>query len=170
MKRPWAPLEQSMLFSLPLALTACPAYAIGSHITGWFHAPSAEIGGLWSAISGIVVFQASPKASISSASLRVVGTAIGAIFCAIYLYFFEFTLYGFGLTILLTAWVCQMTNIPDHARLACITVAVIMVTEASNPDLDSTLNASLRFGESCIGTALAIFFSYLRGLVKGHPG
>ena len=45
-----------------------------------------------------------------------------------------------------------------------------LIQEAANPNLDSTLNAALRFGESCIGTALAIFFSYLRGLKKENSG
>jgi hypothetical protein len=47
-------------------------------------------------------------------------------------------------------------HIQSHARLAAITVLVIMVTASLNPALNPGLNALLRFAESCIGTAVAM--------------
>ena len=51
---------------------------------------------------------------------------------------------------------CRVLGVPDHARLASITVAVIMVTSTFHPGLNPVLNAALRFSESCIGAALAV--------------
>jgi uncharacterized membrane protein YccC len=44
----------------------------------------------------------------------------------------------------------------DHARLAAITVALIMVMSGIHPGLSRVLSALLRFCESCIGTAIAV--------------
>ena len=51
---------------------------------------------------------------------------------------------------------CQVLGAPDHARLASITVAVIMVLSTLHPGFNPVLNAALRFSESCIGAALAV--------------
>ena len=42
------------------------------------------------------------------------------------------------------------------ARLAAITVIVVMVTGSLDPKLSPGLNALLRFVESCIGTGVAV--------------
>jgi uncharacterized membrane protein YccC len=56
----------------------------------------------------------------------------------------------------LTVLICHTFRVPDHARLAAITVAVIMVVSGADPRMNPLTNAALRFGESCIGTALAV--------------
>ena len=55
-----------------------------------------------------------------------------------------------------TVLLCHAVRIPSHARLAAISVAVIMVTASLNPTLNPFQNAALRFGEACIGTAIAV--------------
>jgi uncharacterized membrane protein YccC len=57
---------------------------------------------------------------------------------------------------LVTILLCHAARIPDHARLAALTVAVIMVLSSENPTLNPVLSAALRFTESCIGTAIAV--------------
>jgi len=52
--------------------------------------------------------------------------------------------------------ICHGARIPDHARLAAITVTVIMVIASLNPTLNPIQNALLRFSESCIGTVVAV--------------
>ncbi|MGA8573184.1 MAG: hypothetical protein ACLP7A_13940 [Desulfobaccales bacterium] len=57
-----------------------------------------------------------------------------------------------GVVILL----CQVLGIPNHARLASIAVAVVMVFSTFHLALGPPLNATLRFIESLIGTALGV--------------
>ncbi|MGA7576525.1 MAG: hypothetical protein ACLQUW_02210 [Desulfobaccales bacterium] len=57
-----------------------------------------------------------------------------------------------GVVILL----CQVLGLADHARLASIVVAVIMVFSSFHQEVSPLLNASLRFVESFIGTSLAV--------------
>jgi uncharacterized membrane protein YccC len=142
--------------SILIGLVALLSYLAGFHFTALFHGASASIGGLWSAISGIVVLQGTRRNTWSSASLRVVGTAIGSAVSAAYLSVISFSAVGMAASMFVTAVVCHGIRIPDHARLAAITVGVIMVTASLNPTLNPIQNAALRFSESCIGTALAV--------------
>ena len=57
-----------------------------------------------------------------------------------------------GLTVLL----CQMVEVPDHGRLAAITVALVMVISSGNPELSPFANAALRFIKSVIGAGTAV--------------
>jgi len=142
--------------ALQIALVSLASYACGSYFTGLFHGASARIGGLWSMVSGIVVLQATRRTTWSSAWLRVLGTLIGSIIGAVYLSLLPFSAIGMAVCIFGTVLLCHAARIPDHARLAALTVAVIMVLSSVNQALSPILNAALRFAESCIGTALAV--------------
>jgi hypothetical protein len=71
-----------------------------------------------------------------------------------------------------TVVICAALRIPSHARLAAITVLVVMVTASLDPKLSPQLNALLRLVESGIGTAMAVLFVVLwpgaRVAGKGH--
>jgi uncharacterized membrane protein YgaE (UPF0421/DUF939 family) len=68
-----------------IAIAALVAYLLGFWFTSLFPGYLPKIGGLWSAISAIVVTQATRRDTTSSASLRVLGSAIGALTSAVYL-------------------------------------------------------------------------------------
>ena len=139
-----------------IALAALVAYGLGSWFTSLFPGYLPKIGGLWSAISAIVVTQATSKEALSSASLRILGSAIGAATSAIYLTLLPFHPAGMALAIFATLLLCAAVNVPSHGRLAAITVIVVMVTSSLDPRLSPGLNALLRFAESCIGTGVAV--------------
>ena len=139
-----------------IAVPALVAYVIGAWLTGLFPGYLPKIGGLWSAISAIVVTQATRKDTSSSASLRILGSAIGATTSAVYLMLLPFHPLGMALAIFATVVLCSAAHIPSHGRLAAITVIVVMVTGSLDPKLSPGLNALLRFVESCIGTGVAL--------------
>jgi uncharacterized membrane protein YccC len=139
-----------------IALAALVAYLLGFWFTSLFPGYLPKIGGLWSAISAIVVTQSSRQETTASASLRILGSAIGALTSAIYLTLVPFQPLGMALAIFATVALCAAVNIPSHGRLAAITVIVVMVTSSLDPKLSPGLNALLRFAESCIGTGIAV--------------
>jgi uncharacterized membrane protein YccC len=147
--------------SIQIGLVSLLSYWVGFHSTAWFHGASASIGGLWSAISGIVVLQGTRRNTWSSASLRIVGTAVGSAVSAAFLTMMPFSAIGMAASMFVTVMVCHGVRIPDHARLAAITVGVIMVTASLNPTMNPIQNAALRFGESCIGTAMAVLAVFI---------
>ncbi len=153
-----------------IAVAALVAYLIGFWFTSLFPGYLPKIGGLWSAISAIVVTQATRKDTTSSASLRILGSAIGAITSAVYLTLLPFHPLGMALAIFATVLLCTAVNIPSHGRLAAITVIVVMVTGSLDPKLSQGLNALLRFLESCIGTGIAVLSVRLWPGSQPDPG
>ena len=148
--------RDAVRIALQIALVSLASYTCGSYFTGLFHGASARIGGLWSMLSGIVVLQATRRTVWSSACLRVLGTLIGSIIGAAYLSLLPFSAIGMAVCIFGTVLLCHAARISDHAGLATLTVAVIMVLSSVNPALSPILSAALRFAESCIGAALAV--------------
>jgi uncharacterized membrane protein YccC len=60
-----------------------------------------------------------------------------------------------------TVFICITFGIPDHARLAALTVGVIMVFASLNPDLNPVINAVLRFTEVLIGSVIAVILVWI---------
>jgi uncharacterized membrane protein YccC len=139
-----------------IAVAALLAYLIGFWFTSLFQGYLPKIGGLWSAISAIVVTQGTRRETTDSASLRILGSAIGAVTSTVYLTLLPFHPVGMALAIFATVALCAAIKIPSHGRLAAITVIVVMVTGSLDPKLSPALNALLRFAESCIGTGIAV--------------
>jgi uncharacterized membrane protein YccC len=156
--------------AVQIALVSLASYWVGFHCTDLLHGSSASIGGLWSAVSGIVVLQATRRETWSSAWLRILGTVIGSIISAAYLTVLPFSAIGMAASMFATVLLCHAARIPDHARLASITVVVIMVTASLNSTLNPILNAALRLGESCIGTAMAVLAALIWPGPKEPPG
>ena len=139
-----------------IAFVTLLAYLLGFWFTSLFPGYLPKIGGLWSAISAIVVTQGTRQDTTNSASLRILGSAIGALTSAVYLTLLPFHPVGMALAIFATVALCARVNIPSHGRLAAITVVVVMVTGSLDPKLSPAINALLRFAESCIGTGVAV--------------
>lgn len=150
-----------------LSVVSLASFLCGFHFTSLFHPQSAAMGGLWALISGIVVLQADWPATWSSAKLRIVGSLIGAIVSALYLYFLPFNPFGMAACILVTVLLCHAMGIPEPARLAALTVALIMVISNLNPAVSPLISAALRFGESFLGAAMAVLA--VRFWPKGAP-
>ncbi|HEY1435850.1 MAG TPA: FUSC family protein [Thermoanaerobaculia bacterium] len=138
------------------ALVCLAAYVAGSGFTSLFHAGTSVLGGIWSVVSGIVVLQATIEDTRGSAWLRILGTAIGAAVGAIYLGLLPFSPVGMAACVGVTVLFCQATGVPDHARLASVTVVIILAVSVAAPDIRPITNAFLRFVESCLGAGLAM--------------
>jgi len=154
-------IPYSISVAIPTAIVALASYLCGFHLSSLFHPESGAIGGLWSAISGIVVLQTTQRETWSSASLRVLGTLIGAICSAVYLSLLSFSPIGIAVCIFVTVLISHAARIPSHARLGAITVAVIMVVASLDTAPNPVLSATLRFTESCIGTAIAVLIALI---------
>jgi uncharacterized membrane protein YccC len=137
------------------AIVCFAAYVAGTSFTSLFHAGSAILGGVWSVVSGIVVLQATLEDTRGSAMLRVLGTFIGATVAAVYLFLFPFHPLGMAVAVGVTVLLCQAMKVPDHARLATVTVVIVLAVSVADPTIRPAVNALLRFLESCIGAGIA---------------
>jgi uncharacterized membrane protein YccC len=158
------------------ALVSLLAYVIASYATVSLQgtADLASIGALWAMISGIVVMQETRKSTLNSAWLRILGSLAGAIISAIYLLVFPFNPVGMAILIGITVLLCQGIGIPGHARLAALTVAVVLVVSGLNPEISPLVNAATRFIEVIIGSVVAVavvwVWPYVTGATDPAPG
>jgi len=143
------------------AAVAGLAFVGGSRFTALFHGTSALLGGLWSMISSLVVLQSSRRHTIDSSLRRVLGTLIGAVLSGFYLSVLPFSIWGMVACVGATVLIGEMAGAPDHARLAAITVVIVMGTAVANPNVAPVVDAALRFTEACIGTAVAVTAVFL---------
>jgi uncharacterized membrane protein YccC len=139
---------------------AIAGYLLGSHLTSLLHQPASEIGGLWSVISGVIVFEDARKKVLRSAKLRVIGTFIGALVSGVYLYFFPFTVIGFAACVGVGTFICHLVRLPDHIKLTVVTISVIMIVSFITNNSRPIENAALRFVESVIGALVALIVAY----------
>jgi uncharacterized membrane protein YccC len=137
------------------------AFLGGSRFTALFQGTSPLLGGLWSMISSLVVLQASRRHTIDSSLRRVLGTLVGAVLSAVYLSVLPFSVWGMVACVGVTVLIGETAGAPDHARLAAITVVIVMGTAVANPAVPPVVDAALRFTEACIGTAVAVTAVFL---------
>jgi len=161
----------NVVIAVRTAAVCLAAYLAGNSFTSLFHAGSAILGGVWSVVSGIVVLQATLEDTRGSAMLRVLGTFLGAVVAALYLSLFRFHPLGMAAAVGVTVLLCQALGVPDHARLAAVTVVIVLAVSVADPTIRPALNALLRFLESCIGAGIATLAVYLSpGARRRAPG
>jgi len=153
------PLSSAILF----ALVSVVSFALAFFITGYApeDADTRMIGAMWAMISAIVVMQDTRSATISTAWLRILGSLIGAVFSALYLVFFPFSIVGMGVLIGLVVLVCELLHLPGHLRLAGLTAGIVLVISAVNPDIPPVINAATRFFEVIIGSSVAVAAAWI---------
>ena len=86
--------------------------------------------GYWGSISAIIVMQSNVGATVTASRDRLLGTVIGALFG------FSFSLlavppWNYVLAVLLAIVVSGLLGMRDSARLACVTITIIMLVPSS---------------------------------------
>jgi len=148
-------------------IIAVLAYLLGFYFTSMFHTLTAEIGGMWSVISGVLVMENTAPKTLKSGQLRVIASFIGAFLSGLYLYLFDFSVLGFAVCIGLGSLICHLFRIPSHIKATGVTIAVIMIISFAIKDSNPVLNAALRFGESIIGALVAVLVAYASAKIVG---
>jgi uncharacterized membrane protein YccC len=149
--------------ALQYMLVSFLSFSLAQQIAIFVHGPSdtVTIGAMWAMISAIVVTQETRSTTLDTAWLRILGSLIGAVISAVYLAFLPFSVLGMAVLIGITVLLCQVLNIPTHARLAALTVGVVMVVSALNPDIPPLVNAGTRFFEVIIGSTVAVSVAWV---------
>lgn len=142
-------------------LISAAAYSCGYFFTASLHLPTAQIGGLWAVISGILVIESTRSQTMASAKRRLIGSLIGAILGGAYLYFVSFSVLGYAICVGLGALICHLLRLPEHIKLTGVTISIIMIVSTVSHDVGPITNAGLRFVESFLGTAVAVVIVYI---------
>jgi uncharacterized membrane protein YgaE (UPF0421/DUF939 family) len=110
----------------------------------------------WAPISSFIVLQSNVAATLSAARNRLIGTAIGAVIGALFVRYTGSHPLWLGLAVVLTVLVCLGLGLEDSYRLACVTVAIIMLTGSNR---SAWVAASHRFLEVALGIVVAVLIA-----------
>jgi len=144
------------MYALQLSIVSGVSYFLGYFLSGFTLPTVAEVGGLWSVISGVLVIKQHQSESYSAGFGRLLGTLVGCVVSAICLYIPEM-IFALLLSIFITFLIC--TSIPKLKELnfqACITSAVIIIIWQLGSKNNEWLFSFSRFIESVAGVSVAI--------------
>lgn len=148
------------------SLTTLMAYFLGFYLSHLIDPSTAMIGGLWSVISAFVVADSGKNTDVFLAAKdRIIGTAVGSFFAAIYLSTIGFSLISFVALIFCSSLCFLCLKKSDHMKLANITIAVVVIVSTVT-DANPFLNAGLRFIESVIGVLSAVVCVFIVSKLK----
>lgn len=119
--------------------------------------------GFWASITALSVTQAELTATHSTARDQFIGGAIGGIVGASIAHWFGHGLVSYAFAVFFALVLAWLTNVPSAARLAGITVTIIMLVPHQTSD---TIMLASRMGEVTFGILAALIvatpFSLLR--------
>ena len=160
--------QNIVLVTLQNIIIVVGSYFCGYYFTSLFHEPTSFVGGLWAAISGIIVIEGMAGDTLRSAKIRIIGTLSGAIISGVYLLLFPFSLVGYAACIAAGVLFCYVFRVQNAIKLTGITISVILIVSTIEQELHPIINAGLRFAESAIGTAVAIVAAFTTHYLKKY--
>lgn len=149
------------LFALLLSI-ACLVTWWTSNVQfyGYVDAETGMLGSMWAVIATIFVLRESHTKSLSAGLVRILATVSSTIICATYFLLLPFSPVGLAALIGLGYLIANVFGRPDDAVTSGITITVVMVVGALNPD-KAWLEPLLRLADTLIGSAVAIAAAFL---------
>jgi uncharacterized membrane protein YgaE (UPF0421/DUF939 family) len=114
--------------------------------------------GYWAAISAFVVMGTDVSTTVAASRDRLLGTAIGAVLGAVFVASWGAHLLWFGIAVAATALICESVGLGQSYRLACVTLAIVMLINSGDPPWQ---RAAYRFAEVALGILVALLISAL---------
>jgi uncharacterized membrane protein YccC len=122
--------------------------------------------GYWAAISAFIVMGSDVGTTITASRDRLIGTGIGAVLGAVFATFWGVHLVPFGIAVVTTALVCGSLGFGQNYRLACVTVAIVMLI---NTTVSPWKASMYRFLEVALGIMVALLITALPPKSMDNP-
>lgn len=153
--------RRQMLFAL-LLCGACLVtwWASSVEFYGHVDADTALLGSMWAVIATIFVLRESHAKSLSAGLVRILATVSSTILCSLYFLLLPFSPIGLAALVALSYLIANAFDRPDDAVTAGITITVVMVVGALNPE-NAWLEPLLRLVDTLIGSAVAMAAAFI---------
>jgi uncharacterized membrane protein YgaE (UPF0421/DUF939 family) len=131
------------------------------HLIGWH---STSVGVLWAMISTVFVYKDTRTHSLSAGISRLIATFAGFALSLIYLSLLPATTIGMGALIAIGVLLMVIIGRRDEVGLTAITIAIIMIVAASNPQ-DAWLQPLLRLVDTLVGISVGVACKWVASFV-----
>jgi uncharacterized membrane protein YgaE (UPF0421/DUF939 family) len=142
------------------SLAAAISLFLGSLISHLMERSDVFISGLWTVQAAIVVQQAHLGSTYRTAWMRFLGAVIGCFFGGLMATLLGSTPLSLAIAIFSTIVLCSLVSIKDSIRIACLSVAIVMVLQGLHPATSPWVFSFYRFLDSCVGIAIAIVIAH----------
>ena len=129
-------------------------------LTKWLHRPDGVVSGLWALFAALVVQQTHLGSTYRTAWMRLLGVMLGCFMGGLFTTFFGSNPLSVAVSIFLTMVLCSLFYLKDSTRIACLSVAAVMVLWGLKPDVSPWTFAYYRFIDSCLGVGVAVAIAH----------
>lgn len=147
--------------SLKTGLAAGIALFLAIYLTEWLKRPDVVVSGLWTTLAALVVQQSHLGSTYRTAWMRVLGVILGCFMGGLFTTLLGSNPFSVTVSIFLTAVLCSFFYIKDSARIACLSVAAVMVMWGLKPESSPWTFAFYRFADTCLGVAVALVVAHV---------
>jgi uncharacterized membrane protein YccC len=152
-------------YAVDMAIACLVTYWImATLLPHWFGWPSTPVGVLWAVISTVFVYKDSRAHSLSAGFARLVTTFVSFALCLIYLWLLPATVVGMAVLIAIGVLLMFLIGRSDEVGLTAITIAVIMIVAASNPQ-DPQMQPILRLVDTVVGISVGVACKWINSFV-----
>ncbi|MFV0339143.1 MAG: FUSC family protein [Parachlamydiaceae bacterium] len=142
------------------SLAAAISLFLGTMLSHFAERSDVFISGLWTVQAAIVVQQAHLGSTYRTAWMRFLGAIIGCFFGGLMATLLGSTPLSLGIAIFSTVVLCSFASLKDSIRIACLSVAIVMVLQGIHPTTSPWVFSIHRFLDSCVGILIAIVIAH----------
>lgn len=156
---------RQILFALLLGVACLVTWWVSNmQFYGRIDADTALLGSMWAIVATIFVLRESHANSLSAGLVRILATVSSTILCSLYFLLLPFSPIGLAALVALSYLIANAFDRSDDAVTAGITITVVMVVGALNPE-KAWLEPLLRLVDTLIGSAVAIAAAFVGRLL-----
>jgi uncharacterized membrane protein YgaE (UPF0421/DUF939 family) len=151
-------------YAVDMAIACLVTYWIMAFLLPHWGWPSTSVGELWAVISTVFVYKDSRAHSLSAGMARLIATFASFALCLIYLWLLPATIIGMAVLIAIGVLLMMLIGRHDETGLTAITIAVIMIVAASNPQ-EAGLQPILRLVDTVVGITVGVICKWINSFV-----
>jgi len=151
-------------YAVDMALACLITYWVMVFLLPHFGWVSTSVSVLWAVISTVFVYKDTRAHSLSAGISRLIATCASVALCLIYLWLLPATAIAMAVLITIGALLMILIGRRDEAGLTAITIAVIMIVAASDPQ-DAWRQPLLRLLDTIVGIAVGVACKWVGSFV-----
>ncbi len=155
----WRDLYSQINFKLAFktSLAALLSLYVCHELDRFIKHPDPFVSGIWCVVASIFASQPTLGGTYKAIWNRFLGVLVGSVLGGFFASQWGAHPFILGVAIFCTACICFASGLKENYRMACLSLAVIMVPWGINPSISPWAYAFFRFLDTCVGLGVAMF-------------